>query len=73
MNNDGNPDFKDSKHKAKFHGEETRYVEWGVVNDSGRITNWNAHKNAAQNAAGGVGKQLIRRVVIESRWEEVDA
>jgi hypothetical protein len=71
MNNDGNPEFKDSKPKAKFHGEASMRVEFGVL--MGKNVAQSSSLWAAQIAADQVGGKVVRCTVTTSQWVEVDA
>jgi len=72
MNNDGNPEFKDSKPKAKFHGEASMRVEWSYLDGDGVPTAWNFNEAAARGYAKRLNRKVVNRIISTSQWVEVD-
>ena len=73
MNNDGNPEFKDSKPKAKFHGEASMREEFGHMERGQVYWSPNANRTDIEQMVVEMGGKLVRRTVSVSQWVEVDA
>jgi len=72
MNNDGNPDFKDSKPGAKSHGEASMREEWSYLDGDGVPTDWAFNQVAARGYAARLNRKVVRRTVSVSQWVEAD-